>query len=382
MTNQAGDKRVKLGLLFDFQATWMGGITYVINLVKTLNYLDDKDKPEVVFFYTSELEKHLGDIKYPYITFVKKTTPSIIKGFWKSWMSRKNLFVDDLIEEHELDAVYPNRNYPIKTRTKAKVIAWYADLQHKYYPEFFTKETLIHRAIRLFFMLRNTSDLVVSSQAVKDDFSKFYKLKKRLKIHVYHFVTINEDFEEVSKEVLNSKYNCPDEYFMVCNQFHTHKNHKAVLLALAELKKRGVKKHIVFTGSFPQNKQSPYIAELLRIIEENQLEDQISMLKLIPRQDQIQLMKNSQAIIQPSLFEGWSTVIEDARSLQVPVVASNIPVNIEQVGEFAKFFNAEKYMELADILVEMPKRDMQAKIYEDYGQRIKVEAENFLKVFN
>jgi hypothetical protein len=35
-------------------------------------------------------------------------------------------------------------------------------------------------------------------------------------------------------------------------------------------------------------------------------------------------MKNATAIMQPSLFEGWSTVIEDAKSLQVPVIASDL----------------------------------------------------------
>ena len=51
-------------------------------------------------------------------------------------------------------------------------------------------------------------------------------------------------------------------------------------------------------------------------------------------------MKNAKAIIQPSLFEGWSTVIEDARSLQVPVIATDLTVNIEQLGDKGKYFSA------------------------------------------
>ena len=31
--------------------------------------------------------------------------------------------------------------------------------------------------------------------------------------------------------------------------------------------------------------------------------------------DQLRLMKESLGVIQPSLFEGWSTVIEDAKAL-------------------------------------------------------------------
>ena len=57
------------------------------------------------------------------------------------------------------------------------------------------------------------------------------------------------------------------------------------------------------------------------------------------RAEQLLLMKYAQAVIQPSLFEGWSTVIEDAISLQVPVIASNLPVNIEQLGDRGVYFD-------------------------------------------
>jgi hypothetical protein len=46
-------------------------------------------------------------------------------------------------------------------------------------------------------ILRNSKDLVVSSQAVKDDFLKFYKIPKTLKIHIYHFVSIIDDLPSI-----------------------------------------------------------------------------------------------------------------------------------------------------------------------------------------
>ena len=104
------------------------------------------------------------------------------------------------------------------------------------------------------------------------------------------------------------------------------------------LKKAARPVHIAVTGSFPDQPNSPYMQELHDIINENQLKANISFLGLIPRGDQLLLMKNAKAIIQPSLFEGWSTVIEDARSLQVPVIATDLPVNIEQLGRQRKVF--------------------------------------------
>ena len=52
---EKNNKRLKLGILFNFSSKWMGGIIYIINVVKTLNFLDDDEKPEIFLYYTPEL---------------------------------------------------------------------------------------------------------------------------------------------------------------------------------------------------------------------------------------------------------------------------------------------------------------------------------------
>ncbi|MGQ1785715.1 glycosyltransferase family 4 protein [Saccharicrinis sp. GN24d3] len=382
MNMSPNKKRLRIGVLFDFQHTWMGGITYIINVIRTFGFLPDKEKPEIVLFYSTALEKHIHEFKYPYIELVERNPPPLVKGFFQSWVKRKNIFIDDIVSDYSLDAVYPNRNYPVKSKSGAKVVAWYADLQHKYYPEFFTRETLVHRAIRLHFMLRNTDDLVVSSQAVLDDFKKFFRIRPKLKLHVFHFTSINDIFQDVSIESLREKYNLPEKYFMVSNQFHKHKNHKVLLLALTKLNGMGVKKYMAMTGSFPVASNSPYIAELHQIIEEHKLSGQINFLGLIPRKDQLQLMKHSQAVIQPSLFEGWSTVIEDAISIQVPVIASDLAVNKEQLKETGIYFDPNNVDQLTSILSSYPDRDFNIQPYGNYNERIVESAKALIGVFN
>ncbi|WP_161636255.1 glycosyltransferase family 4 protein [Saccharicrinis fermentans] len=381
MKISTGENRLRLGLLFNFQPSWMGGITYIINIVKTLNYLNDEDKPEIYLLVSKDLEKYLSEISYPYLHVVKWNHTSVAKGFLKSWLKGKNIFIDDIIDAYRLDAIYPVRDCPVKSTTKAKVIAWYADLQHKFYPEFFTQTTILHRNIRLKFMLRNTDMMVVSSQAVRDDFQTLFKRMEKVNFQVYHFVSIMDGLEALDFQSLKEKYQLPEKYFMVANQFHRHKNHKAVLLALVNLKAKGIIQHIAFTGRFPSASNSAYMAELHHIIDDNHLHDQISMLGMIPRNEQISLMSRSQAVIQPSLFEGWSTVIEDAKSLQVPVIASNIKVNKEQLGEAGDFFEPHNSNELADILKNYPDRNWDAKFYDDHNIRIKDAAQILLDIF-
>ena len=116
-----------------------GGIIYLLNISRILNFLEDDDKPKLFVFYPIELKKFVDEINYPYVEKIALKLPSVGKGFIKSKLKRKNIFVHDLIEQYKLEGVYPMHDYPVKSRQQCKQVSWFADLQYKYYPEFFTK---------------------------------------------------------------------------------------------------------------------------------------------------------------------------------------------------------------------------------------------------
>lgn len=374
-------KRIRLGILFNFNPVWMGGIIYILNLIKTLDFLEEDEKPEIILFYKPELRKFVDEINYPFFKAIEWKFPTVYKGFLKSWLSRKNVFVHDIIRQYNLDGVYPLHDYPVKTKTSTKLVCWYADLQHEYYPEFFSRRKIMERTMRIKFILKNSDYLVVSSKAVADDFNKFFRLRKGMKMNIFHFVTVVND---VSLDIIEirKKYNLPEKYFMISNQFHKHKNHKILLKSLALIKDKDPRIHMAMTGRFPDATHSPYMQELHSLIDKYNLKRCISFLGIIPRDEQLLLMKHSQAVIQPSLFEGWSTVIEDAISLQVPVIASNLNVNIEQLGDTGKYFDPDRPEELAELLLCQPERCMTDKFYEDYHVRMKNAAAGFMKIFS
>ena len=373
-------KRLKLGIIFNFNPSWMGGIIYILNLIKTLDFLDDDEKPEIILFYRCDLEKFVDSIEYPYLKTVKWNFPEVIRGYLRSWLIRKNVFVKDILKNYDLDGIYPLHDYPVKTNSKTKLVSWYADLQHEHYPEFFSRRKIFERTLRIKFILRNSKELVVSSQAVADDFQRFFRIGKGINIHIFHFVSVIDDFSHLDIIELRKKYNLPEKYFMVSNQFHKHKNHRALLKAQIRLKEKGENIHLAMTGRFPDASHSPYMQELHSLINENDLHSQISLLGLLPRDEQLFLMRHSQAVIQPSLFEGWSTVIEDAQSLQVPVVASNLPVNIEQLGPKGNYFDPNDDEKLAEILHKYLERNLDDVFYEEYNTRIKNAAKVFISM--
>lgn len=380
MADLVREKRLRIGILFYFSPKWMGGIVYISNLIKTLDFLKDEDKPEVLLFYRPDLRKFLCEFNYPYINFIEWSFPSVIKGNILSLLLGKNLFIDKILNSYALDTIFPIHDFPVRTLTKVRLISWWADLQEKYYPEFFTPIQRLGRSLRVKRIIKNCNILIVSSQAVMDDFERFYKPHDGLKIYVFHFVSVINNIGNTFIDDLRVKYSLPEKYFLVSNQFHKHKNHKVLLLALSKLKRMGVNVHIAFTGRFPTAPDSPYLTELYKLIDENDLHNCITMLGLISRSDQLLLMRNSQAVIQPSLFEGWSTVIEDAKSLQVPVIASKLKVHIEQLGKDGCYFDPHDPEALGEILRCYPERDMNRLYYPDYSERIR-EAANQLYNF-
>ena len=381
MTDLVREKRLRLGILFYFSPKWMGGIVYINNLIKILDFLNDDDKPEIIVFYRAELRKYAEQVNYPYMNLVEWDFPSVYKGYIRSWVVQMNVFVDDILKNYNLDGLYPLHDYPVRAITDTRIVSWYADLQHKYYPEFFTQRKIIERNFRIRFMLKNSQDLVVSSQSVANDFSKFFKLRDGLRIHVFHFASVIEDLDGLDIGEVRKKYNVPEDYYMISNQFHKHKNHRVLLRSMALLKQEGNEIHMAMTGRFPDADQSSYMRELHSIITDNNLKPNISLLGVIPRNEQLLLMKHSRAVIQPSLFEGWSTVIEDAISLQVPVIASSLPVNIEQLGPDGCYFEPEDYEALAGLLKNFPGREPGRMLYQKYSERVSAAARTFLSIF-
>ena len=104
---------------------------------------------------------------------------------------------------------------------------------------------------------------------------------------------------------------------------------------------------------------------------------------LLDRATQIQVMRASAAVVQASLFEGWSALIEDARALGKPVFVSDIPVHREQNPDDATYFNPDSAEELADLIEgawphlepgldldrEQHARDQQKRLTHDFGCR-------------
>ncbi len=190
----------------------------------------------------------------------------------------------------------------------------------------------------------------MSSKSAELDFQQFFP-EVTHKSKVLSFKTSPPSaWYELYPQQIQHNYSLPERFFLLSNQFWQHKNYLVVFKALKLLQEKSIYPIVVCTGHIYDYRRPDYSDTILQTIHRLDIAPQIYLLGLIPRLDQVQLMRRSIAVIQPSLFEGWSTVIEDARCLGKSMIISDLPVNFEQNPPNSIFFDRNSPESLAPLL--------------------------------
>lgn len=357
-------ERKRIGLIFSFNENWIAGTYYILNIVHALKVIDDSEKPIVVILSESldNFEKVQNETRYPYLEYSQYPLPKIKYSFLEScinkvsrFVSKKN-FVIKVIDKPVLDFVYPSQLYDLSKNLKK--VNWIPDFQEDYFPQFFSEEEVLKRKQNQKQIYAKGDIVVLSSDDTESDFKRLYP-EASAKTFVLPFAVTHPDYSKESLQHLLKKYKLPENYFFAPNQFWTHKNHMVILQAVKKIKEDGIKITVAMSGKENDYRNKDNFDTLKNYIIENKLETQIVFLGFLPRTEQLCLFKHAQVIIQASLFEGWSTVIEDAKALDKFVIVSNLKVHQEQLKENAWFFNPNNFEELAihmkRYLLELPK---------------------------
>jgi len=378
-------KRIKLGIPYIYDTGWIAGAYYIVNIIKALNLLAEKQKPEIKIYYLSnELLYLIEEIQYPFIEFVKqksktrKPLPIRFVNKLSRFFIGKNIF-EDRLKKREIDYLFPadNNEYYFSLIPPEKRKYWIPDFQEHYLPEFFELSEIKSRKNHQELLVKNQFDIVFSSYSAQKDFFTIYPDAIN-KTHVIQFAVFHgEDYKRISSRELQSKYNLPKNYFFCANQFWAHKNHITIIKALGILKRKGISLTVAFSGAQTDNRNPDFFKDLLEVVKQNNVEDNVRFLGFIDRAEQLRLMSDSIAIIQPSLFEGWSTVVEDAKALNKSIILSNIPVHHEQIDKNVVFFEPLNEFQLSEI-IEIYTTDSE-KI--DYNQNRKKFAEDIMHIF-
>ena len=235
------------------------------------------------------------------------------------------------------------------------MITWIPDFQSHRLPHFFTETEHKARLDRFDRQVQVSQVILLSSQAAKADCELFAPAAATMAAvvpfpssHAFGPSLPIGDPTEIVR-----LYHLPEKFLLVANQYWAHKNHQAVIDAVALIAKQGIHVPVVMTG-LPADYRNPAnspTSHLLQTIAKAGLAGQVVPLGQVPFAHLIALMRCAAAIVQPSRFEGWSTVVEDAKALGRPLICSGIEVHREQAPGALGFFDCDEPQELAEIIL-------------------------------
>ncbi|MEP7108049.1 MAG: glycosyltransferase [Ferruginibacter sp.] len=344
-----------IGIIFDYNSGWMGGTYYILNLLNAIATLPVIEQPAIVIygekkegFNLVQKEIQLRSIHYKRVTNIYTNKLIVLLNKMARRLRGINLFQKGPSSKREV--IFPS---PVSSFFKDAPhrLFWIPDFQEKYYPQFFSEADISFRQDYNNELTVKQYPVIFSSNSVLADFRKFYPGANN-PVFLLPFVVSLPDISDVNFEMLKEKYSINTPFFFTPNQFWVHKNHNVIVEAAAIVKTKGYNCEYLFSGKEFDPRCPEYTQQLKDRMTALQLKGTIQFLGFLDRRVLLKLMSESIAVIQPSLFEGWSTVVEDAKALNKTVIASSLPVHIEQMGNKGIYFEALNANELADRIIE------------------------------
>jgi glycosyltransferase involved in cell wall biosynthesis len=231
--------------------------------------------------------------------------------------------------DHRIDALLPFAA-ALRSDFAFPWVGYLYDFQHRAYPELFTASERAWRDASFRAMVDRAPAVIVNARQVVAD-AEHYLAPMRARIFALPFSAAPVDaWFDADPDAVRRRYGIGARYFIISNQFWVHKRHDVALHALA-----GLIGHddveLVMTGSTHDARAPEHFPALLRLVDELKLSARTHFLGLIPKVDQIALLRGAVAVVQPTAFEGGpgGGSVFDAVAVGAPAIVSDIAVNRE-----------------------------------------------------
>jgi len=369
---------IKVAFWYDRPQEYSGGLNYFRNLLYALSRLENPVIDPYVFFGSSVDSK----ITREFETFATVVCTRLLDRNSLAWILQRILFkylgsltlINWVVRRHGIQLV----SHGVHVYGKARpflVVHWLPDFQYLHLPELFPQAYVAQESNRIRAVAAQSDAILLSSYSALADFRQILGSSPSSPVTVLPFVsqpTIASAAAApaATRSALIERYGLMMKFFYLPNQFWSHKNHLVVFEAVRLAKEHGVAVAVVCTGNLKDYRSwdNSYANMLFNFIATNQLEADIRILGSIDYADVLHLMAECVAVINPSRFEGWSSTVEEARSLGKRLVLSDIPVHREQSPPRVTYFQPDDADELSRVLMQLWLLPPDGELIEDRRQ--------------
>lgn len=236
-----------------------------------------------------------------------------------------------------VDVVF-SPGFTVPLVSPARKVTVIHDLQHKRLPRNFGSVERQAWNFAVWSAVLASDRLVTPTQHVKRDLGQVYGVPEDRVSVIPHGV--EESFFGLKDnpaygEALLAEAKIPDRrYLLAVSTLHPHKNWERLLEAYGKLVGQGLEEHLVIAGL--PGKSWDVIADR---IQRGGLRERVHLVGWTPRPVLLALFKYAEALVFPSMFEGFGIPVIEAMAAGLPVACSDIPVLREVAGDGAVFFD-------------------------------------------
>lgn len=332
---------------------WTGGYNYLLNLLQVIDaHAPGRIQPVVLFgpevpeaerapFAAIGSVEIVVDEAFGVAGRTRRLLESLVGGLDRAAMR--------VFHERRIDVVFEAAQF-YGWRLPVPAIAWIPDFQHCHLPHLFSRLARLKRAIGFNAQIGSGRRIMLSSEDARTDCERFHPASRGRTSVVRFAIPRERTVDAAAAREAADRYGLPPTFFFLPNQFWIHKNHAVVIAALAILKGRGRPVVVVASGGQKDPRDPDHFERLMVEAAASGVAESFRPLGLIPYPDIALLMRASAALINPSLFEGWSTTVEEGKSTGTPMILSDLRVHREQTGGEAVYFVPRSASELADCL--------------------------------
>jgi glycosyltransferase involved in cell wall biosynthesis len=348
---------------------WSGGISYYRNFFNLLK--NEKNLKLIVYTDSQKFIKlnKLGNfIKIKEVNFLKKWHLFYYLRKLIIFLFKKDLILFNSLIKENISTLSHRKLFK---NSKIKIIGWIPDLQHKVLKKFFKGKNYFYREKYVQNEIKNSDKIFVSSYQVKKEFKKYYNVNKKI-------IPLR-----ILSNVSNSKTKLK-RYLLFPAQFWEHKNHRFLIKVAKIIKAKNLPIKIFFCGKIDNFKDKNYFLNINKKISDLKLNNIIQNFGEVSLYKLNKMQNECLALINPSYYEGWSTINEEARSKLKYIFLSNIKGHKEQNNYGAIYFDLNlpedfiKKLEKFLIKKTYLRKNNFSSINKKFIKKINIESKNIL----
>lgn len=221
------------------------------------------------------------------------------------------------------------------------------DVAYLRYPEY------LQPRIRAFYKkwmpryLAYTDHIITVSEFSKSEIIAGYNIPADKISVVYNGITDTfKSLKEEQKKILRGKYTHGLPYFVYLGAIHPRKNLLTLVKAFEQFKSSNPSDHQLVLAGRP----SWHTEELLKTIRQSPWKESIHLPGYITVSEATALVASAEAMIYPSLYEGFGLPLVEAMACGVPVICSNVSSLPEVAGNAALLFDPQDESQLAELM--------------------------------